>query len=138
MKRTWWRLLLTRPRWRLSAAALVFAASGAIAAEAPLLTRAVNARDSNDAGLPPAGDPVAGLKVARTQCATCHVVVVSAKGVKKRVSGAPPDFLAIAQNPKNDAETLREILRFPHGRMSNVLLTRKDTANVISYIASLK
>jgi cytochrome c len=135
MKRTWWRLPRTRPLWLLSAALLIAASA---AAEEPLPARAVNARDSNDAGLPPAGDPAAGFKVAQAQCAQCHVVKITAKTVKKRVSGAPPDFLAIAQNPKTDAESLRETLRFPHGRMSNVLLTRKDTANVISYIQSLK
>jgi mono/diheme cytochrome c family protein len=83
-------------------------------------------------------DHSAGKRLAQSYCSQCHVVTAKDKKHRERVPGAPPDFTIVARDPAMTAEKLATFLRFPHGRMSNVVLTRKDIENVVGYIESLK
>ncbi|MSO73303.1 MAG: c-type cytochrome [Rhodospirillaceae bacterium] len=85
-----------------------------------------------------AADIAAGKHLARSYCAQCHVVVDQGKSHRARVAGAPPDFSLIARDPGTNVEKLNAFLRFPHGQMNNVLLTRKEIDNLADYIESLR
>jgi mono/diheme cytochrome c family protein len=82
-----------------------------------------------------AGDPDAGLQIAKTWCINCHVVTRDqAQGTS---NGAPP-FTAIAQTTAITPEALRTFLQTPHHRMPDLHLTRNEIDNVSAYIFSLR
>jgi mono/diheme cytochrome c family protein len=82
-----------------------------------------------------AGDPAAGKAIAEIWCSACHVVSPTQQGGSS--SGAPP-FTAIAKMKSATPMGLRVFLQTPHGRMSDLHLTREEIANLSAYILSLK
>jgi mono/diheme cytochrome c family protein len=80
-----------------------------------------------------AGDAVAGREIARTWCATCHVV----DEAQKSGNAALPTFAEIAGRPDFDEKTLGEFLADPHPKMPDMALTRGEIDNLGAYIASL-
>ena len=78
------------------------------------------------------GDAAEGKRVAAMSCANCHDVA----GTTKSPPGAAPPFVTVARSG-TDAAKLRMFLRLPHGKMTNVLLTERNTDDVVSYIQSL-
>ena len=81
------------------------------------------------------GDKVAGLEIARTWCANCHVVE---EHPAKATASSVPTFAAIADRPGITADGLRAILAVPHGNMPSLSLTRNEVDNVIAYLLSQK
>jgi mono/diheme cytochrome c family protein len=81
-----------------------------------------------------AADPIHGEEVARRWCAECHVV---ARDQRQVLSQAPP-FSAIARNPEFNVDRLAYFLLEPHPKMPSMSLTRREVADLASYIASLK
>lgn len=86
-----------------------------------------------------APDAAAGRKFAQVECGGCHVVVdKSKKAPPPREQGAAPHFRTIANDPNMTDDKIRETLRLPHGNMANLLISERDTLNVIAYISSLR
>lgn len=81
------------------------------------------------------GDPEAGGEFARKVCATCHVVTADWPANPR---SAAPAFVEIAQEPSVTALSLRVFLRSPHRRMPNLILSEKETDDVIAYILALR
>lgn len=87
----------------------------------------------------PVPDPVAGKKYAQIECAGCHVITDKrGKRPPQREQGAAPHFSTIAHDPSMTAAKLRETLKLPHGSMANLVVSEKDTENILSYIGSLR
>jgi mono/diheme cytochrome c family protein len=82
-----------------------------------------------------AGDPAAGHAFARSLCAVCHAV--DADGGDSPNSSAPT-FTRIAAEPGMTATALSVILRNPHRKMPDLILTPEERTNVIAYILTLK
>jgi cytochrome c len=80
------------------------------------------------------GDPEAGARLAREVCATCHVVAED-QMIDPAVG---PWFVDIAQHPATTALSLRAFLQTPHANMPDLILTREETDDIISYILTLK
>ena len=85
-----------------------------------------------------AGSNRIGKNVARNLCIGCHDISDEYRAPPPRVPGAPPAFITIASAPRLDMKHLTQFVRFPHGEMDNVMLTRKETQAVVAYILSLK
>lgn len=87
-------------------------------------------------------EPVAlvrvGKNVAGNICVGCHDVSDEYRAPPPRLPGAPPAFITIAADPRLDIKHLTQFVRFPHGEMDNVMLTRRETDAVVAYILSLK
>ena len=81
------------------------------------------------------GDPAAGGKLARDVCAQCHVVERGQKDVA--LMGAPP-FPELASDPAVTEMSLRFLLQRPHDRMPDLVLSKDQTDDLISYILTLK
>lgn len=79
-----------------------------------------------------------GKNVAGNLCAGCHDVSDDYRAPPARVPGAPPAFITVAADPRLDLARLTRFVRFPHGEMDNITLTRNDTQAVVAYILSLK
>ena len=84
-------------------------------------------------GLP--GDAGAGRELALSHCASCHAIA--------RLPLWPPlsrarSFADIARSPETTELGLRAFLQTPHARMPNLVLSRPQTDDVISYILSLR
>lgn len=79
-----------------------------------------------------------GKNVASNLCAGCHDVSDDYRAPPPRVPGQPPAFITVASSPHLDMTNLIRFVRFPHGEMDNVVLTRKETDAVVGYILSLK
>jgi mono/diheme cytochrome c family protein len=87
----------------------------------------------------PVPDPVAGKKYAQIECAGCHVITEKrGKRPPQREQGAAPHFATIAHDPAMTPEKIRETLKLPHGSMANLVVSEKDTENILSYIGSLR
>lgn len=86
------------------------------------------------AGAQEAGDPVAGLGLARELCTACHRIDPGA-GAGPR-TGAP-NFTAIAAIPSLSGIGLKVFLRTPHGEMPRYQFTDKQLDDVVAYIRSL-
>ena len=81
-----------------------------------------------------AQDIVAGAKVARTQCFTCHAV-----GRNPRViGGAAPTFTEIAGTRGMTQTSIEVFLSTPHEGMPNYSLSEKQIADVAAYVMSLR
>jgi mono/diheme cytochrome c family protein len=75
------------------------------------------------------GDPVAGSKFAKKNCAGCHAIAEE---------GAP-EFVAIAKD--EDTYTLRRIrdaIETPHWPSKRLMLTSKQADNVVAYLMSIR
>ncbi len=83
----------------------------------------------------PPGDVEAGQSLARQWCSSCHVI---SRGEPRRVIEAVPSFPSIADNPAVTEMRLRVFLQTPHERMPNLMLSRAQIDDVISYILSMK
>jgi cytochrome c len=81
------------------------------------------------------GDPVAGSKLAREVCATCHIV--SKDQLDDPGVGAPA-FFEVAAHPSVTALSLRVFLQTPHATMPDLKLTPDETDDIISYILTLR
>jgi cytochrome c len=80
-----------------------------------------------------AGDPEAGLRVARQWCTGCHIVESGGRG-----SDSGPPFHEVANRPDRTPATMRAWLTDPHPPMPNLNLTNKEINDVIAYLESLK
>jgi len=83
-----------------------------------------------------AEDVEAGRDVARGVCMPCHVVTTDQLSPRRFVTG--PDFKDVANTSGTTATSLRVFLTTQHPKMPNLILTPQQTADVISYILSLR
>ena len=81
------------------------------------------------------GDTVAGERLARNWCSSCHVV---GPGAEQGTSNGAPTFAAIARMKSTTPMALTVFLQTPHGRMPDLHLSRGEIDNLIAYIISLK
>ena len=81
-----------------------------------------------------AADAIHGEELARRWCAECHVVA----GDQRQVLSQAPPFSEVARNPEFNVDRLAYFLLEPHPKMPNMSLTRREAADLASYIASLK
>ena len=81
------------------------------------------------------GSPSQGLRLARTQCAECHLVE---KGSGPSPNPAAPTFEDIANIRGMTSTALTAALRTSHDTMPNVIIKDNDKADVVAYILSLK
>lgn len=81
------------------------------------------------------GNAGAGLIVARRLCAECHAIQS-----RQAVSPSPlaPHFEYIANIDGMTTIALTVALQRSHRTMPNIILTPKETRDVVSYILSLK
>lgn len=82
------------------------------------------------------GDPRAGRAFALQECTLCHVVSPSQIS-PPRITRAP-SFRDIARMTSTTSTSLQVFLTTPHPTMPNLMLTPRETANVIAYILSLR
>ena len=80
-------------------------------------------------------DPAAGAKLALEVCAQCHFVAENQPMIPR--ADAPP-FDEIADEPSVTELSLRVFLRTPHRNMPDLLLSQKETDDVIGFILSLQ
>jgi mono/diheme cytochrome c family protein len=81
------------------------------------------------------GNPRRGLRLARVQCAECHLVE---KGQGGSPNPAAPTFEHIANISGMTGMALTAALRTSHSTMPNVMIKGSDIADVVAYILSLK
>jgi mono/diheme cytochrome c family protein len=74
------------------------------------------------------GDPAAGRQLAEAKCRRCHGVM----------NNKAPAFSAVAAMPSTTARSLSVFLRTSHPTMPNLVLTNRETEDVIAYILSLR
>jgi mono/diheme cytochrome c family protein len=84
---------------------------------------------------PKVGDPQNGLKVARTLCATCHLI---GEPPNSTTAADVPSFPSIANRPDQSTEKLTNWLIEPHTPMPNLHLTRKEIRDLAAYILTLR
>lgn len=81
------------------------------------------------------GDPAHGLALARSLCASCHVVGPDQLGP---VPDGVPSFETIAATPGMDAAMIEaRLIRPQHPQMPTPPLDRQQTRDVVAYILSL-
>jgi mono/diheme cytochrome c family protein len=80
-------------------------------------------------------DPAAGGKLALEVCAQCHFVAENQPMIPR--ADAPP-FDEIAAEPSVTELSLRVFLQTPHRNMPDLLLSQKETDDVIGFILSLR
>jgi mono/diheme cytochrome c family protein len=81
------------------------------------------------------GNPRQGLRLARVQCAECHLVE---KGQGESPDPAAPTFEHIANISGMTSMALTAALRTSHGTMPNVIIPSSDISDLVAYILSLK
>lgn len=79
-----------------------------------------------------AADAERGGRLARSQCAACHIV---APGRDQEVAQAPP-FETIARKYRGNVELLSAAIHGPHPKM-NLSPTRRETLDLAAYISTL-
>lgn len=79
--------------------------------------------------------PSQGLRLARMQCAECHLVE---KGSGLSPNPAAPTFQDIANIRGMTGAALTAALRTSHETMPNVIINGADTGDLVAYILSLK
>jgi cytochrome c len=82
------------------------------------------------------GDVAAGHAFAREACNACHVVEAEQRAPRHIAIG--PAFRDIAKTRGITATALRVFLTTSHPKMPNLILTPEETADVITYILSLR
>ena len=81
-----------------------------------------------------AQDVEAGREIATKWCSNCHNVSVSAGPASDRT----PSFLSISRMSSTTEMSLAAFLQTSHNRMPDFSLTRREIADVSSYILDLK
>ncbi|MBF9196941.1 c-type cytochrome [Microvirga terrestris] len=82
-----------------------------------------------------AGDPSAGLRLAREVCAACHAVE---SGQNRSPRAQAPTFTDIALVPGMTTTALTVALRTSHKTMPNIMLEPRELRDVTAYITSLQ
>jgi mono/diheme cytochrome c family protein len=82
------------------------------------------------------GDVDAGHAFAREACNACHMVEAEQRA--PRLIAIGPSFRDIANTGGITATALRVFLTTSHPKMPNLILTPKETQDVIAYILSLR
>jgi hypothetical protein len=82
--------------------------------------------------------PTSVNPTAQMVCSRCHEVGTATIPNRKLGDGTPPAFVMIAQDPKMTPEALRRYIRFPHGAMDALFITKRETDSLVAYILSLK
>jgi mono/diheme cytochrome c family protein len=95
----------------------------------PFIIEEPNKREST------APDTDAGLQVARTLCAACHLI---GEPPNAETPADVPSFASIANRPDQSAESLSNWLIEPHTPMPNLHLTRKEIRDLAAYILTLR
>ena len=81
------------------------------------------------------GNPQQGLRLARAQCAECHLVD---KVAGRSRHAAAPAFEQIANVTGMTSAALTAALRTSHKTMPNVIIKGSDIGDLVAYILSLK
>jgi len=81
-----------------------------------------------------AQNPVRGEQLARTWCASCHIVRADQTHAVTEV----PSFRSIARRKDFDKRSVAYFLLAPHPPMPNLSLTRAEAGDLAAYIASQK
>jgi mono/diheme cytochrome c family protein len=76
-----------------------------------------------------------GAEIARSICATCHVV---ARGQHAAPNSQAPPFPTIASTPGMTSIALSAALMTSHRLMPNIILEPEQRRDVIAYILSLR
>ena len=82
------------------------------------------------------GDLEAGHTLARHVCLPCHWIEPGPHA--PRTFEIAPDFQVIADTPGMTATVLNAFLLTSHPKMPNFILSREQSADVITYILSLR
>jgi mono/diheme cytochrome c family protein len=82
-----------------------------------------------------AGNPRAGLMIARQACASCHGIMASQAASPRPQA---PSFQRIASVPGMTPTALTVAMRTSHRTMPNIMLEPKELRDVIAYIISLQ
>jgi mono/diheme cytochrome c family protein len=90
-------------------------------------TRPVSAQDGP-------GNVQEGLALARRDCAQCHVV----EGPPRSETDPIPAFLSIAGQAATTETGLRVFLQTMHPSMPDLMLSRQERDDIITYILSLR
>jgi mono/diheme cytochrome c family protein len=81
------------------------------------------------------GSAEQGLRIAREQCAECHLI---GKEKGRSINEKAPTFAKIANTPGMTAAALRIALNTPHRSMPNLVIKDADADSIIAYILSLR
>ena len=81
-----------------------------------------------------AADSGAGLELARTWCAACHLV----EDGQTRANAATASFAEVAGDPAFDPARLAAFLAAPHPKMPDMSLSRQEIADIGAYIGGLR
>lgn len=81
------------------------------------------------------GSAEQGLKIARAQCAACHLI---GKEKGRSTNELAPTFAKIANTPGMTAAALRLALNTPHRSMPNLIVKNGDADSIVAYILSLR
>jgi mono/diheme cytochrome c family protein len=84
----------------------------------------------------PVGDLVSGQKIAKRRCAQCHDV--SGKPEPQSPPGNAPPFISLAKEERQTHAKIRTLLRLPHGRMVDLMVTGRQADDLAAYIMSLR
>jgi cytochrome c len=79
-----------------------------------------------------AAETDAGAQTAQRWCVNCH-----SSAQTGTVAQGPPSFPTIAKSSATNAQ-LRAFLSHPHGQMPDLVLTRNEIDDLITYIRSLR
>lgn len=80
-------------------------------------------------------DPAIGARLARTVCASCHVIGDDPKA--KKPDPAAPSFLDISRMPSTTELSLKVFLRSSHKNMPNIMLSTEEIDSLAAYILGL-
>ncbi len=82
------------------------------------------------------GDPAAGARLVRADCAACHAV--GADPDTRSPDPRAPRFLDVARMPSTTELSIKVFLRSSHRNMPNFILSPEEIDGIASYILSLK
>jgi len=82
------------------------------------------------------GNSEVGRVYAREACSPCHAVTAEQRS--RRTIAIAPDFQTIANTSGMTATALRAFLQTPHPKMPNLILSPEQSADVISFVLSLR
>ena len=100
-----------------------------LAATLAAITYATNAQEVG-------GNSEVGRVYAREACSPCHAVTAEQRS--QRTIAIAPDFHTIANTSGMTATALRAFLQTPHPKMPNLILSPEQSADVISFVLSLR
>lgn len=82
-----------------------------------------------------AGDVETGHQLARQWCAGCHLI---GPGEKTSSADTAPPFTEIAKDPAETEERLKGWLNQPHPAMPDLMLSREQNDDLVTYLLSLR